>query len=554
MNNKTFKSIIIVLSMLFAFSSCNFNKKKSESVYTEKQKPNVILILADDLGYSDLSCYGGEISTPNIDALANSGIRFSQFYNAARCCPTRASLLTGLYPHQAGIGGMVNSGKKVAEGPYQGYLSKNSVTIAEVLKDAGYYTVMSGKWHVGEERPNWPTDRGFENFYGLVSGAANYFDITRTKKAGQIRHFAIDSTAYLPPKDDFYMTDAFTENAITFLNKAEAKKQPFFMYLAYTAPHWPLHALQEDINLFRGKFLTGWDELREDRYERMINLGLISSNWPMSDRNEGVDAWDELTDKQKDQMDLLMSIYAAQIHRMDQGIGEIMKQLKNLGELDNTIVMFLSDNGGSGEYDTLGSDFWGNFWDGSALPGSGDSYHTYGSSWANLSNTPFRYFKKDTYEGGIATPFIVSWPNQIKQAGSISHLPGHINDVMATICEITGAKYPQEYKGNSILPMQGKSFAPIIRGQEMDNSEPIFWEHNGNRAVRHGDWKLVSKKGAEWELYNINEDRNELNNVITSNKKIANKLAEAFDAWSKEVGVNVERVIIDDSIKSKSSI
>ncbi len=554
MNNKTFKSIIIVLSMLVAFSSCNYNKKKSESVYTEKQKPNVILILADDLGYSDLSCYGGEISTPNIDALANSGIRFSQFYNAARCCPTRASLLTGLYPHQAGIGGMVNSGKKVAEGPYQGYLSKNSVTIAEVLKDAGYYTVMSGKWHVGEERPNWPTDRGFENFYGLVSGAANYFDITRTKKAGQIRHFAIDSTEYLPPKDDFYMTDAFTENAITFLNKAEAKKQPFFMYLAYTAPHWPLHALQEDINLFRGKFLTGWDELREDRYERMINLGLISSNWPMSDRNEGVDAWDELTDKQKDQMDLLMSIYAAQIHRMDQGIGEIMKQLKNLGELDNTIVMFLSDNGGSGEYDILGSDFWGNFWDGSALPGSGDSYHTYGSSWANLSNTPFRYFKKDTYEGGIATPFIVSWPNQIKQAGSISHLPGHINDVMATICEITGAKYPQEYNGNSILPMQGKSFAPIIRGQEMDNSEPIFWEHNGNRAVRHGDWKLVSKKGAEWELYNINEDRNELNNVITSNKKIANKLAEEFDAWSKEVGVNVERVIIDDSIKSKSSI
>jgi len=545
---------IIVLVASMVTLGCTSNKVKEDMATATQTKPNILLILADDMGYSDLSCYGSEISTPNIDNIANQGIRFSQYYNAARCCPTRASLLTGLYPHQAGIGGMVNSNKKVAEGPYQGYLSKNSVTIAEVLKEAGYYTVMSGKWHVGEERPHWPTDRGFDNFYGLVSGAANYFDITKTKKPGQVRHFAIDSTEYMPPKEDFYMTNAITENAVEFIKKANTKDQPFFMYLAYTAPHWPLHALQEDIDLFRGKFMKGWDQLREERFVRMKELGFVDKSWPISERNEGVTAWETLSEEQKDRMDLLMSIYAAQIHRMDQGIGEIMKQLEASGEKDNTIVIFLSDNGGSGEYDSFGSDFWGNFWDGEARPGSGDSFHTYGSSWANLSNAPFRYYKKDTYEGGIATPFIVSWPSNIKKAGSISHQPGHINDVMTTICEIAGAEYPKEYNGNVITPMQGKSFAPILYGEKIENTDPIFWEHQGNRALREGDWKLVSKKGKDWELYNLKEDRTELNNVFDTNEELANRMIKAFEVWSEKVGVNEERVVIDDSIKSKSSI
>jgi arylsulfatase A-like enzyme len=527
----------ISIFLLCILLACTSGEKKQNLVNKEQIQPNIIVILADDMGFSDLSCYGSEINTPNLDKLANDGIRFTQFYNAARCCPTRASLLTGLYPHQAGMGGMINKPGKVPEGPYQGYLSKNSVTIAEVLKQANYYTVSSGKWHVGEERPHWPTDRGFDNYYGLISGAANYFDIRRGKSENSVRYFAIDSTEMDPPKEGFYMTNAITENAVKFLNKAETKDQPFFMYLAYTAPHWPLHALQEDIELFKGKFMKGWDVLREERFQRMQEMGIIDKSWPVSKRNEDVMPWEKLSQEQKVRMDLLMAIYAAQIHRMDQGIGELMQQLEEMGEVDNTIVMFLSDNGGSGEYDPMGSDFWGNFWDGEARPGSGESYHSYGASWANLSNTPFRYYKKDTYEGGIATPFIISWPKQIKNKGSISHQPGHINDVMTSICDITGIEYPETYKGNKITPMPGNSFAPILRGEDVLNNDPIFWEHNGNQAVRKGDWKLVAKKGKPWELYNLSEDRTETNNLVEQETARVNQLKESYKNWAEKVGV-----------------
>jgi arylsulfatase len=535
---KKIQMIIVAALMIFTLVSCSIGGKLQKEVENNKKQPNVIVILADDMGFSDLSCYGSEINTPNIDRLAASGVRFTQFYNAARCCPTRASLLTGLYPHQAGMGGMINEPGKEAEGPYQGYLSKHSVTIAEVLKEEGYYTASSGKWHVGEERPHWPTDRGFDNYYGLVSGAANYFDISKAKKAGVVRHFAMDSTEFMPPTEEFYMTNAITENALKFLQKAETKDQPFFMYLAYTAPHWPLHALQEDIELFRGKYMKGWDELRKERYERMLEMGIIDESWPISERNEEVTPWEELSQEQKVRMDMLMSIYAAMVHRLDIGVGQVMQQVEAMGELENTIVIFLSDNGGSGEYDPFGTDFWGNFWDGEAVPGSGESYHSYGSSWANLSNTPFRYYKKDTYEGGIATPMIVSWPSHIAKAGSISHHTGHINDIMTTICEITGAEYPETYKGNAITPMPGKSFAPILSGENIESTDPVFWEHLGNKAVRHGEWKLVAAKGKPWELYNLNEDRTESNNIIEQHKDIADDLLSKYETWAKEVGVN----------------
>lgn len=535
--NEKMKKTAFVALVLCTLLSCSLANKKENAA----SKPNVILILADDMGYSDLSCYGSEINTPNIDKLAESGIRFTQFYNAARCCPTRASLLTGLYPHQAGMGEMVNKPGKEPEGAYQGYLSKHSMTIAEVLKQEGYYTVSSGKWHVGEERPHWPIDRGFDNYYGLISGAANYFDITKTKREGTIRRFAIDSTDFNPSNDDFYMTDAITQNALKFLEKAGSKEQPFFMYLAYTAPHWPMHALEEDIELFKGKYAIGWDELRAERYKRMREMGIIDKSWRVSERNENVTAWNELKPEEKERMDLLMSIYAAMIHRLDIGIGEVMQQVEEMGELENTIVIFLSDNGGSGEYDPLGTDFWGNFWDGEAIPGAGDSYHTYGSSWANLSNTPFRYYKRDTYEGGIATPMIVSWPSHIAKAGRLAHQPGHINDIMTTICDITGAVYPETYKGNVITPMQGKSFAPILKGENIKNSEPIFWEHFGNKAVRQGEWKIVAKKGNMWELYNLKDDRTESNNLIEQHKDIANDLINKYELWAKEVGVDEKR-------------
>ncbi len=530
-----FRLIVLFLLGMISCSSCNSGATEKNG--NNNASPNIIIFLADDMGYSDLGCYGGEVNTPNIDLLAAEGVRFSQFYNAARCCPTRASLLTGLYPHQVGMGAMVVTKGAKPEGAYKGYLSHNSVTIAEVLKQKGYYTAASGKWHVGEKHPNWPTDRGFDNYFGLISGAANYFDITRGKREGIVRHFAIDSTEFLPNKKDFYMTSAITENAIKFLHIADTKEQPFFLYIPYTAPHWPLHALQEDIELYRGKFMKGWDELRKERYDRMLEIGLLEKSWPLSDRDPKVPAWETLSEDQKERSDLLMSIYAAQIHRLDQGVGEVMKQLELMDEADNTIVLFLSDNGASEEYDVLGSDFWGNFWEGDATPGSGDSYYSYGAAWANLSNTPFRQYKKRIHEGGISTPLIVRWPNHIYEEGSIIHQPGHIIDIMATICDIVDAEYPETYNNKAIPPLAGKSFAPLLKGESNLDSEAIYWEHLGNRAVREGKWKLVAMEGEPWELYNLSTDRSETNNLVESEIEITQHLKGKYKDWAIKVGV-----------------
>ena len=411
------------------------------------------------------------------------------------------------------------------------------MTLAEVLKQAGYYTASSGKWHVGEVRPHWPTDRGFDNYYGLISGAANYFDITRGKRKDIIRHFAIDSTEYMPPNEGFYMTDAITDNAVRFLKKAGTLDQPFFLYLAYTAPHWPLHAKQEDIDKQQGKFSKGWDILREERYNRMVEMGLIDKTWKLSERDPQVTPWKDLDEEQKKRMELLMSIYAAQIDCMDQGIGKVLAALESIGETDNTLIMFLSDNGGSEETGPFGMDFWGNFWDGEARPGSGDSYHSYGGSWANVSNATFRMYKKRTHEGGIATPFIVKWPGHMAEAGGIVHQPGHIVDIMATLCDIIGAEYPETFKGHAITPLPGTSFRPLLEGQEEDGSRTIFWEHIGNRAVRDGDWKLVAKKGDPWELYNMSLDRSETLNLIEEEPEIASRLQASYEAWAEQIGV-----------------
>ena len=533
-------SVITTGILALIATSCNSgvsNNKTGRSKQADTQKPNIIIILADDMGYSDIGCFGGEVNTPNIDRLAAQGLRFTQFYNSSRCCPTRASLRTGLYPHQAGMGGMTSNNDAGEPGPYQGYLNENCVTIAEVLKTAGYYTAASGKWHVGEARPHWPTDRGFDNYYGLISGGANYFDITRGKSPGIVRHFAIDSTEHMPPKEGFYMTDAITENALRFLDTASEKENPFFLYLAYTAPHWPLHALQEDIDKYRGKFLKGWDELRKDRYGRMIHMGLISDTWPLSERDPEVTAWNSLGDEQKDRMDLLMSIYAAQIDRMDQGIGKVLDRLEKQGKLDNTLILFLSDNGGCHEGGPWGEDFWGNFWDGTARPGSGDSYHSYGRSWANLSNTPFRMFKHWVHEGGIATPLIARWPEGIEGQGRISGEPGHIIDIMTTCCDVAGAEYPESFKGQSITPMPGISLVPVFKGKDREAHDALFWEHMGNRAVRMGDWKLVSKKNDSWELYNLAKDRTELKDLSDQEPKKKQEMLRAYGKWAMDVGV-----------------
>lgn len=528
------RKITFLFLVTVSLVACNGIKQENKE---ESARPNIIIIMADDMGYSDIGCYGGEMKTPNIDRLADNGIRFTQFYNAARCCPTRASLLTGLYPHQAGMGGMVKENDSGNPGPYQGYLNERCVTIAEVLKSGGYYTAASGKWHVGEVKPHWPTNRGFDNYYGLISGAANYFDITKGKRPGIVRHFAKDSTEYLPPKKGFYMTDAITENALTFLDRADGKNKPFFLYLAYTAPHWPLHALQEDIDKYTGKFMEGWDKLREKRYKRMVQMGLIEDTWSISDLDPEVDPWDTLSEEQKENMDLLMSIYAAQIDRMDQGIGNVIEKLEANGDLENTLILFLSDNGGSHEGGPLGEDFWGNFWDGSARPGSGDSYHSYGRSWANLSNTPFRMFKSWIHEGGIATPLIAHWPKGLKEKGIITDQPGHIIDLMATCSDVADIEYPKVFNGHNIIPTPGKSLVPIFEGRTREEHGFLFWEHMGTRGVRMGDWKLVSKDKNKWELYNLRTDRTELNDVFDKNDKVFKKMLSAYEKWGEMVGV-----------------
>ncbi|MHC4215778.1 MAG: arylsulfatase [Planctomycetota bacterium] len=500
---------------------------------TLKAKPNIVLIMADDMGFSDLGCYGSEIETPNLDQLAAGGLRFKQFYNAARCCPTRASLMTGLYPHQAGMGQMTNGSKGDIRppGPYQGYLNDKCRTIAEVLKTAGYTTLMSGKWHVGESRPHWPVDRGFDRYYGLISGAANYFDIKKVKFPRSSRTFAIDDKPHSPLNKGFYMTDAFTDNAVKFLDEYGPNENPFFLYVPYTAPHWPLHALPEDIAKYKGKYLKGWQVLREERYERMIKMGIIDPQWPLSALDKGAVTWESVEDKEL--MDLKMAIYAAQIDRMDQGIGKIVDKIKQLGKEQNTLILFLADNGGCHETGPLGFDRRNN----GIPPGGVDSYMSYGQSWANASNTPFRLFKKFTHEGGIATPLIAYWPDVIKQRGKFTNQVGHIIDIMATCVDIGRAQYPTSVLGKDITPLEGKSLLPVFQGKEREPHEYIFWEHLKHEAVLHRNWKLVAEHRGTWELYDLEKDRSEMNDLADKHPEIVRQLKSKYEQWAKRVGV-----------------
>jgi arylsulfatase A-like enzyme len=491
-------------------------------------RPNIVLIMADDMGYSDIGCYGGEISTPNLDRLAARGLRFSQFYNAARCCPTRASLLTGLYPHQAGIGDMVGNKGYPA---YQGYLNDACVTIAEALKPAGYHTLMAGKWHVGERRPHWPTDRGFDRYFGLISGAANYFDISKTKAKGVTRQMAFDDQPYQPPKDGFYMTDAFTDHAVQFLDEHGRDEQPFFLYLAYTAPHWPLHALPEDVAKYRGKYLQGWDALRDERYARMVQMGLLSGKWPLSPRDPANQPWDQ--EKDKELMDLKMAVYAAQIERMDRGIGRVLDKVRQLGKEDNTLVLFLADNGGCHEGGPRGFDNRGN----GLPPGGVDSYMSYGQSWANASNTPFRRYKHWVHEGGISTPLVACWPGVGQNEGRITPEVGHIVDIMATCLDAAGIGYPTTHQGHAVTPLEGRSLLPVLTGGRRRGHPALYWEHEGNRAVRQGKWKLVATAGGPWELYDLEADRTELNNLAAAHPEKVAELAARYADWAERCGV-----------------
>ena len=514
-------------------------------------RPNIVLILNDDMGFSDLGCYGGEVMTPSLDRLASGGLRFTQFYNTARCCPSRASLLTGLHPHQTGVGHMM--GDDGIDG-YRGDLNDRCATIAEALRGSGYRNYMSGKWHIsrhiGPDGPkhSWPLQRGFDEYFGIITGAANYWS-PRTLTRGNTQ-LDLDE---LP--DDFFLTDAISDEAAGYVREHSRRGggDPFFLYVAYTAPHWPLHAHEEDIARYEGRFADGWDALREERLHRMRRMGLLKEEWGLSGRDPSQPPWSEAEHPRWNQR--RMETYAAQIDRMDQGIGRIVSALEGAGQLENTLVMFLADNGGCAEEmgrpaRPRGGDshiatartrrsgepvMHGN--DPSIMPGPETTYQSYGVPWANLSNTPFREYKHWTHEGGIATPFIAHWPAGIEGAGELRHQPGQLPDVMATCLEVAGAEYPEELNGRPIHRLEGLSLAPIFAGQE-NGKEALYWEHEGNRAIRQGRWKLVTKFPGAWELYDIEADRTELRDLSGDRPETARELGMLWDAWAERCFVH----------------
>jgi arylsulfatase len=505
-----FPSLAILFSTLFAFPL---------QTARAQARPNIIVILVDDMGFSDIGCYGSEIPTPNIDKLAAGGLRFTQFYNTARCCPTRAALLTGLYSHEAGVGHMTED--KGAPG-YRGRLNDQCVTFADVARSAGYFTLMAGKWHVGQEHGVVPWERGFDRSLNCPAGGF-YYDVDPRAK--------LFLNGKLLPNDDpslpkgWYTTDLWTDFGIKFIDEALTTKKPFLLYLAHNAPHFPLEAPMEDIARFRGKYKMGWDKLRLERNARQIQLGIVDKAWPLSPRPDEVSAWNALTPAEQDHFDHIMAIYAAVVSHLDSAIGRLTEALKQRGVLDNTLILFMSDNGANAESGPMGK-LLGD------PPGGPKSTVFEGQSWATLSNTPLRRYKHFNHEGGIATPLIAHWPAGISARGELRFQQGHVIDIMPTVVELTGATYPKEFKGQAILPMEGRSLVPAFTDKPIQR-EAIFWEHEGNAAVRVGDWKLVrlGRKGM-WELYNLKTDRTELHDLAAEQPDRAKELAATWEAWA----------------------
>ena len=518
-----------------------------------RRRPNIIVMLVDDMGYSDIGCFGGEVRTPNLDSLAAGGLRFSQMYNSARCCPSRAALLTGLNPQQAGVGHMVAN---LGVPQYQGYLRENAATLPEALKADGYSTFMSGKWHVGGEYDlltpdSWtpgtpeyplPTQRGFDRYFGILAGAGNFY-FPKT---------LMDQDAFVPLDsldDGFYLTDAIADNAAKMVGEAAEKDAPFFMYVAFTAPHWPLHALEEDIARYEGNYRGGWDALRTSRHENLKGMGILDEKWEISPRDADSPAWEDARDREWE--DIRMAVYAAQIDRVDQGVGRILDALRANGEYDDTLIMFMSDNGGCAEFlaedgETPRPARYGGALPGGervrvgnvrgARPGGPLTFMSYDLPWANASNAPFRRFKRWTHEGGISTPFIMSWRNGIGEPG-IVHALAHLTDVMPTCLDAAGAPHPAERAGMATMPLEGESLLPAVERRDWRRERPIFWEHEGSRAVRDGEWKLVSPVGEGWELYNMDEDRTELNDLRPRARAKADELEAMHAAWAERCGV-----------------
>jgi arylsulfatase len=487
------------------------------------ERPNLVVILVDDMGFSDLGCYGSEIATPNLDALAANGLRFTQFYNTGRCCPTRASLLTGLYPHQAGVGHM--TGREDAPG-YQGHLNDRCRTVAELLAPTGYFTAMSGKWHLGQNHGVTPGGRGFARSLNAAAGGFYFAGGKRCELFLDGQRLALDD-ALLPR--EWYSTDLWTAFALRFVDEALAAKQPFYLHLCHNAPHFPLQATAEDIARFRGSYRAGWEKLRETRHARQIALGLVDPAWPLAKRPGHIPAWDTLSLAEQERFDHLMAVYAATVWRMDRAVGDLVAGLRARGVLDHTVIMFMSDNGGNAEGGVQGRD--------QGDPTTAASDWFCGEAWAFLENTPFRRYKHFTHEGGIATPLIVHWPAGIAAKGELRHQPGHVIDIVPTCLALAGASYPDRGAAGPLPPLEGRSLVPAFAGQPIVR-EALFWEHEGNAAVRVGDLKLVrAGRNGTWELYDLTTDRTERNDLAAARPAEAAAMAERWEAWATRAQV-----------------
>jgi len=499
-------------------------------------RPNILLILADDLGYSDPGCFGGEIETPNIDRLAADGVRFTQLYNNARCCPSRAALMTGRHPHKVGLGNMTGGQPRPGFPGYAGRIAPEVTFMPKVLGEAGYTTLMCGKWHLGQ--PN-PVDRGFDEFFGMQHGFDSFWDASKYTRLPQGRP--------MRKYENFYATDAITDHALDFLGEARKKDKPWFLYLAYNAPHFPLHAPKDLIDKYQSVYEKGWDVIREQRYKRMAQMGIVDKRWEMSPRSEvGPNrvstpngwadkqnpAWDTIPADRRKDLARRMATFAAMVDRMDHGIGRVLDDLKAKGELDNTLILFCADNGACAEWDPWGFDIQSGpdniLHTGDKLAGMGQpgTYHSYGSAWANMGNTPWRYYKHYTHEGGISTSCVAHWPQGLRgRKGSIGHQPWHFIDLLPTLAEVAGGKTPPECAGISM--------APMLAGKRV-NHPPLFWEHEGSRAVREGKWKLTALyPQGEWELYDIEADRTEMNNLAAAQPARIKRMAAMWDKWAK---------------------
>jgi len=491
-----------------------------------QDRPNVVVILVDDMGFSDIGCYGSEIPTPNLDALAAGGLRFTQFYNTGRCCPTRATILTGLYAHQTGVGHM--TGDDGVPG-YRGFLNEHCVTIGDVAHSAGYMSTMAGKWHVGSSSESmWPRARGFDRYYGVPEGGGFYMQVKKGRTI--VLNDDVVASVENPLPEGWYSTDAWTEYGLKFIDEAIAADKPFLLYLAHNAPHFPLQADAEDIARFRGKYRDGWDRLSDARHARQIAMGLIDSSWGKAARPDEVAAWDSLSDEDKDRFDHMMAAYAACVSRMDRAIGTLVDGLKARGQFDNTLILFMSDNGGCAESGPKGKTI--------GDPTTADSNWFCGMSWAWMQDTPFRKFKHYNHEGGIATPLIAHWPQGIADRGAYRRQPAHLIDIMATIADVTGATYPTEHAGHTIQPMEGTSLRPAFDDRPLER-DALYWEHEGNAAVRRGNWKLVrlGGKGA-WELYNLETDRTEQHDLSGKRPELAAELAQLWHDWADRCNVS----------------